>query len=28
MRLHDLAGLRDALKVFARERAQLEAKRR
>jgi DNA-nicking Smr family endonuclease len=28
MRLHDLAGLRDALKVFARERARLEAKRR
>jgi DNA-nicking Smr family endonuclease len=28
MRLHDLGDLRDALKVFARERARLEAKRR
>lgn len=28
MRLHDLGNLRDALKVFARERARLEAKRR
>ena len=28
MRLDDLGGLRDALKVFARERARIEAKRR